>query len=190
MHSKNFLFVTSIVLVSFLYSCTNERALQPNLEIKNEDLRSAIIEYDSLLRTTISDCDSSLMRLVSTNNYLLTVFERPLNDTVTQFSISVSLGTWNLQDCPVSLAKVNNRDVLFYLPEYGHGVVATDGQFHKDITRKYFPEEYGLLETRRTLLTSWNNDVPWMELRFCKNKLVQKRLPIVFRGDGTVVPLK
>lgn len=87
MHSKNFLFVTSIVLVSFLYSCTNERVLQPNLEIKNEDLRSAIIEYDSLLRTTISDCDSSLMRLVSTNNYLLTVFERPLNDTVTQFSI-------------------------------------------------------------------------------------------------------
>ena len=74
MHSKNFLFVTSTVLVSFLYNCTNERALQPNLEIKNEDLRSAIVEYDSLLRTIISDCDSSLMRLVSTNNYLLTVF--------------------------------------------------------------------------------------------------------------------
>ena len=34
MHSKNFLFVTSIVLVSFLYNCTKERALQPNLEIK------------------------------------------------------------------------------------------------------------------------------------------------------------
>ena len=180
----------SIVSACFLYSCRNERGLQPNLEINNEDLRSAIVEYDSLLRTSILECDSSLKRLVSTNNYLLTVFEDPLNDSVTQFSISVALDTWNLQKCPVLLARVNNRDVLFYLPDYGRGVVATDGQLHKEITRKYFPEEYKLLKAGQPLQTLLNNDIPWMELRFCKNKLIQKRLPIIFRRDGTIVPLK
>lgn len=103
MRSKNYLFMISIVSACFLYGCRNERGLQPNLEINNEDLRSAIVEYDSLLRTSILECDSSLKRLVSTNNYLLTVFEDPLNDSVTQFSISVSLDTWNLQNAQCCL---------------------------------------------------------------------------------------
>lgn len=155
-----------VTITCMVFSCdygANER-LEPNIEIQNQELRNAILEYDSLLQKSVPN-----------EKYLLTVYERNYNDSLTRFSISYSLDTWAMQSEPILLAKVGAKYVVLYTISNNRGVLITDKLLHKKITRLYFPEEYKLMNQGKQLEISTNIDAPWIELIFCKNKLKSKK---------------
>ena len=82
MHNKKIFCIFAITCIYILYGCEKEKRLQSSLEITSEELRSAIIEYDSLLHTSILERFPSLDSTLSKNAYLLTVYETDLNGTI------------------------------------------------------------------------------------------------------------
>ena len=94
-----------------------------------------------------------------------------------------------MQDIPVSLANVKDKDVTFIKERYYQGLFATDKNLQKEITRKYFSEEYQLLTAGKPIEYQIINGCPWMELEFCKGKLIHKRLPYITR-NGLAYPQK
>ena len=109
-------------------------------------------------------------------NYLLTVYERNINDSVTNYAISFSFDTWLMQGEPVWLAYVGGKLVVFYPSSTYHGILSTDKRIHKEIARRYFPSEYKLLSKGKPLDCFSFNDSPSLVLTFHKGKLVTKKL--------------
>lgn len=146
-------------------NCYNKR-LEPNVEIIDAELRNAILEYDSIIRHQFKD-----------EKYILSLSEITVNDSVTKILISYDLGTAWLQDSPISLAKVKDKYVLVSSGTTYFGILATEKALQKEIARRYFPEEYRLLEKGKVIDDYIVNDAPWMELTFCKGKFIKKRMP-------------
>lgn len=165
-----YLYSFAIVL---LISCNNEdsKYLAPNIEIESEELRNAILEYDDSLHHS-----PRLAANISNSNYLLSVHERNINDSVTKYSISFSLHTWLLQDNPVWLAKIEDKYVVFYPSNNYSGILSTDKQLHKKIAYRYFPEEYKRLEKGKSLNCFIINDTKSLVLTFVRGKLVTKEI--------------
>ena len=164
-----YLFSFAVVL---LISCNmNSKHLVPNIEIENKELKQAILEYDSIIRH-----ESKLLVDTSNTNYLLTVYEQNVNDSVTKFAITFSLDTWLMQEEPVWLADVCGKNVVFYPSNTYKGILSTDKQLHKEIAHRYFPEEYKLLVKGKKLNVFVTNDSPSLVLTFVRDKLVAKRM--------------
>lgn len=160
-----YLYSFAIVL---LISCNNEdsKYLAPNIEIESEELRNAILEYDDSLHHS-----PRLAANISNSNYLLSVYEWNVNDSVTKYSISFSLDTWFMQNNPVWLAKIEDKYVVFYPSNNYRRILSTDKQLHKKIAYRYFPEEYKRLKKGKSLNCLVINDSPSLVLTFVKGKL-------------------
>ena len=102
------LFIYCFALHALLVSCYNHESkhLAPNIEIESKELKDAIIEYDSILH---HNPDSFVG--ASNCNYLLTVYEHNINDSVTKYVISFCLDTWHMQDNPTWLADIGGKYV-------------------------------------------------------------------------------
>lgn len=161
------------LVVLFFFSCdsNNDKAIEPTVEIQSKELKNAILEYDSFLHS-----DSMTRSSIHDNDYLLTVYEKNINDTVTEFTISYSLDTWFLQDSPILLANVGEKDVIIYNVNLPQGILSTDKQLHKKIARRHFPKEYKLLEEGEPLNSMNTNHGPTMVLKYCNNKFVFKKM--------------
>ena len=169
---RNFCFYTFIVALLFISCDTRDsKCLVANIEIDSEELKSAILEYDSIIRH-----NPKFLAETPDGNYLLTVYERNINDSVTNYAISFSFDTWFMQGEPVWLAYVGGKLVVFYPSGNYHGILSTDKQLHKEIARRYFPAEYKLLAKGKPLDCVTLNDSPSLVLTFYKGKLVAKKL--------------
>jgi len=161
--TKNILFTLAIVAVFSSCKNRNDGELEPNFDIRSQELRNAILEYDSIVQSSTSKQD-----------YVLTVTERILNDSVSQFIISYDWNTAIMQNIPVSLAKVNNKYVIFVGLGNHYGLLATNKSFQKEIARHCFPDDYRVLEKGQPINTYITNDDIEMQLTFCKGKLIKK----------------
>ena len=86
---RYFFFYTFIVALLFISCDTRDsKCLVANIEIDSEELKSAILEYDSIIRH-----DPKFLAETPDGNYLLTVYERNINDSVTNYAISFSFDT-------------------------------------------------------------------------------------------------
>lgn len=166
-----YLYTFAVVLLFISCDTKDNKNLAVNIEVESEELKSAILEYDSIIRH-----DPKFLDGVPDSNYLLAVYVRNINDSVTRFAITFCLDTWLMQDDPVWLAHVGGKHVVFYPSATYHGVLSTDKQFHKEIARRYFPEEYKLLDKGRPLNCFILNDSPSLVLTFLKGKLVAKKM--------------
>ena len=160
------------LFVVLLASCNNlnRKYLSPNIEVESEDLKYAILEYDSMISR-----NSAFVKGTSGHDYLLTVYERNVNDSVKKYEISYSLDTWLMQESPIWLANVCGKYVVFYPSNNYKGILATDQQLHREIAKKFFPEEYKLLIKGKPLNCFVFNDGPSLMLTFVKGKLVTKK---------------
>lgn len=138
-----------------------------NIEIYSQELRDAILEYDSMLHLT--NC---------TKGYLLTVYETIQNDSLTKFSIVYSVSTTGMQNQPIQLADVNGKDVVFIQVRKPDGLLITNRILQMELARRHFPEEYKILSAGKHLKGIISNHTPEMDLIFCNGELIYKRLPI------------
>lgn len=159
--------------VVLLISCNNidSKHLASNIEVGSKELKHAILEYDSIIRH-----DPEFLAGTSGSNYLLTVYERNINDSVTKFAISFSFDTWLMQEEPIWLADVGGKNVVFYPSNTYKGILSTDKQLQKEIAHRYFPEEYKLLVKGKPLDCFVINDSPSLVLTFVRGKLVAKKM--------------
>lgn len=81
--------ITAIILLCGSCQDNSKNRLNVNVEIRNESLKESILEYDSIIRN-----DPKYSVNISNRNYLLTIFEKQVNDSVVNFSISFSIDTW------------------------------------------------------------------------------------------------
>ena len=96
--------ITTIILLCGSCQDKIKNCLEANVEIRNESLKGAILEYDSIIRN-----DPKYSVNISNRNYLLTIYEKQINDSVVNFSISFSIDTWLMQDEPVRVAQVSDK---------------------------------------------------------------------------------
>jgi len=167
---KNIILV--IAIASLFVSCHHEvnLDLSVNLEIRSNELRNAILEYDSIIHKSIVN-----------EQYILTVFENSVNDTVSQYTITYDLGTAGMQLYPVSMAKVNDKYVIFARLRNPYGLVVTNKCFQQKIAGRYFPDEYRILKSGKSINTYITNDDIEMKLTFCKGKLIKKWITPTYR---------
>ena len=167
------LFIYCFALHALLVSCYNHESkhLAPNIEIESKELKDAIIEYDSILH---HNPDSFVG--ASNCNYLLTVYEHNINDSVTKYVISFCLDTWHMQDNPTWLADIGGKYVVIYPSNNYRGIFSTSKELHREIARRWFPKEYEVLIKERPLYCSVLNDSPSMILTFVKGELISKRI--------------
>ncbi len=167
----------TIIIAYLLVSCQRytNRHIETNVEIRNESLKESILEYDSILRN-----DPKYSINISNKDYLLTVYEKQINDSVMSFSISFSLDTWPMQEEPVRVAQVDGKIVIFYPSSTYYGILSTDKKLHEKIAYQYFPEEYRLLTKGKPLEESHFIDCPSLVLTFCQGKVVKKRMDILW----------
>ena len=109
-------------------------------------------------------------------NYLLTVYEHNINDSVTKYVISFCLDTWHMQDNPTWLADIGGKYVVIYPSNNYRGIFSTSKELHREIARRWFPKEYEVLIKERPLDCSVLNDSPSMILTFVKGELISKRI--------------
>ena len=159
------IYIYLFTILSILASCDNcrDNQLLPSVEINSKELQNAILEYDSIVRHRFKD-----------EKYILSLYEITVNDSVTQFSISYDLGTAWLQEYPISLAKVKDKYILVSSGKTHFGILTTEKVLQKEIARRYFPEEYRMLEKGMTIDCYIVNDAPSMNLTFCNEKLKKK----------------
>ena len=165
------------MITYLLVSCQRyaNRHIETNVEISNESLKESILQYDSILRN-----DPKYSINISNKDYLLTVYEKQVNDSVMNFSISFSLDTWLMQEEPVRVAQVGGKTVIFYPSSTYYGILSTDKKLHEKIACQYFPKEYQQLTKGKPLEESHFIDCPSLVLTFCKGKLVKKRMDILW----------
>lgn len=168
-----YFYIYSFAVVFLFVSCNTKenKYLAANIEVENEELKGSILEYDSIIHS-----DPKFLDGASNGNYLLTVYEQNINDSVTRYSISFSLDTWLMEDEPIWLAVIGGKHVVFYPSNTYKGILSTDKQLHKAIACRYFPEEYKLLVKGKPLESFVINDTPSMMLTFVKGKLVTKKM--------------
>ena len=159
------IYIYLFAILPILASCDNcrDNQLLPSVEINSKELQNAILEYDSIVRHRFKD-----------EKYILSLYEITVNDSVTQFSISYDLGTAWLQEYPISLAKVKDKYILVSSGKTHFGILTTEKVLQKEIARRYFPEEYRMLEKGMTIDCYIVNDAPSMNLTFCNEKLKKK----------------
>lgn len=161
-----------ILFIFVMLSCTSRKAekqenpeLPITAEVTNEDLRTAILEYDSLLR--IED---------PIRDYLLYACEQIINDSVTVFRLSHDCGTYEIQCSTVSLAKIEERYIVFYRDNEREGFTITDKEIARKIVRRYYPDHYAAMKRNHNSILGVCQDGLGMTLTFEKNKLVKKKL--------------
>lgn len=157
----------SYLCLPLILSCTNLRKneIHSNVQIKNESLKAAIMEYDSILHVRNPEKD-----------YLLLVYERQNNDSVVSYSISYELGTASMQNTPVSLAEVEGIYVAFVGNINNNGILVTDSKLQKSIARRYFPKEYADLKNGKSINCYITNDDIEMHLTFLRDSLIAKKV--------------
>lgn len=176
MKSKVVYGITAIILLCGSCQDNSKNRLDVNVEIRNESLKESILEYDSIIRNDPKKYSVN----ISNRNYLLTIFEKQVNDSVVNFSISFSIDTWLMQDEPVRVAQVSDKIVIFYPSSNYYGIIATDKKLHERIASLYFPEEYKRLTKGETLEESCYIDCPSLVLTFCKGRLIKKKMDITW----------
>lgn len=167
--------ITAIILLCGSCQDNQKNRLNVNVEIRNESVKESILEYDSIIRN-----DPKYSVNISNRNYLLTIYEKQVNDSVVNFSISFSIDTWLMQDEPVRVAQVSDKIVIFYPSSNYYGIIATDKKLHERIASLYFPEEYKRLTKGETLEESCYIDCPSLVLTFCKGRLIKKKMDITW----------
>lgn len=165
------LYLFSFIVVLLISCNMNSKHLVSNIEIENKELKQAILEYDSIIRH-----EPKLLADISNSSYLLTVYEKNVNDSVTKFAITFSLDTWLMQEEPIWLADVGGKTVVFYPSNTYRGILSTNKKLHKEISQSYFPKEYKLLAKGKKLNDFVTNDSPSLVLTFVREKLVAKRM--------------
>lgn len=78
---RPYLYLCLFTMLLISASCDNHcnKELKPNVEIKSNELRSVILEYDSIIQPRIEK-----------KNYILAISEKMVNDSVTQFIFTMS----------------------------------------------------------------------------------------------------
>lgn len=81
MEMRQYLYLCLFTVLLISVSCDNHcnKELKPNVEITSNELRSVILEYDSIIQPRIEK-----------KNYILSISEKMVNDSVTQFIFTMS----------------------------------------------------------------------------------------------------
>lgn len=159
-----YLFLLTVVFLLVSCEMTSKQDLPVNVYVKSEELRSAILEYDSIIQSK-SHID----------DYLLAVCENRTNDSTVIYTIFYETGTASMQSSPISLAVIDGRYVEFVCVDNHYGVLTTDDNLRKNIARRFFPKEYTELEKGNPIDCYEFNDDIELQLTFCKDVLTSKK---------------
>lgn len=171
-----------LFLAICMFSCNNDKSKLDDyyIEITNNELKDAIVEYDSVTKKEAID------------PYIIKVVSESIGDTLVKYTImcDYSPAMWDISPV-LYVANVNGKDVIFcsWATDKPNNLVRQNKKMEQELVRRNFPTIYEQYISEQPYTSLEITGGYSYQLFYYKGKLILKKLQVSYISLSLVAKL-